>query len=1468
MSGNTTTSNNFTGLYGASGATVVPTTPYGNANVVALLAVGTDGGNTVANIVATGNVTANYFLGNGSQLTGIASSYGNANVTTLLAAFGSNTISTTGNISGGYILGNGSQLTGLPATYSNANVVSLLASFGSNTISTTGNVTAGYVIGNGSLLTNITGANVTGQVANALVAGTVYTAAQPNITSVGTLTSVSVSGNITGGNLLTTGQVSATGNITTAGFFLGTFAGNISGNLTVPGSNTQVLYNNNGNAGASAGFTFDSAANLVTVAGNISGGNVSTVGNVTGAYILGNGSQLTGLPATYGNANVAANLAAFANNPISTTGNITASYLIGNGSLLTSITGANVTGTVANATYALNSNAATFAGTVTTAAQPNITSVGILTAINTSGAISATGNIQGNVFIGNGAGLTNIPAGNIIGAYGNANVALFLGSYGSNTLSTTGNVTTGNLNVQLDAVITGNLTVNGNTTLVNSNVVTINDKFINVANNAATAAQANGGGLGVGPAGSEYATLTYNSTNNDWNTNIPLSVTGNVSGGNFVGNGQYLTSITGGNVTGTVANATYALNSNAATFAGTVTTAAQPNITSVGTLTSLTSSGNISTTGNVTANYFLGNGSQLTGIASSYGNANVSNFLANGFGSNTITTTGNITAGNMALGAGNLSFGTVIVRNNSNRLYTDDAEFTNVDIGATLDVTGYVSATGNVTGGNLFTGGVVSATGNIQGNVFIGNGAGLTNIPAGNIVGGYGNANVATFLANGFGSNTIVTTGNITANNFTASNVVTLAGTVELRNYNNRLYTNDAEFNTLTVDTVANIVGNVIGGNILTTGYISATGNVTGAYFIGNGSQLTGLPATYGNANVSNFLANGFGSNTITTTGNITGGNILTAGIVSVAGNVTANNASLTGNLNFGTVVVRNNSNRLFTDDAEFTNVDIGATLDVNGIISATGNITGNYFLGNGSQLTGISASPGGSPFQFQYNNSGAFGGIPNTNYYSGNGTIEMALSKFEATGVSGIVTVPGTAGYVSVTGNVIAGNVQTGGVVSATGNVTGNYFLGNGSQLTGIAAGNAAGANTQIQFNNGNAFAGNSLMTFDNVTGNVTLANLIIGTSFSGNVEAGGNAVRINPPATYSGVNGNIPSMSNSQMIIGSGAGNLSPLSMGAIIRSSQLAMFNIANVVEVANAGGIRYSSVGIGGAVQIGNLTNANTVLRALASSLNIGGGPSANVFSAIGQGINQVTAFQGVITLGNVGGTQPNVGNVTVGGVTGTSGFVQVQAGATANSAAAINAQLINAGNIQTGVGVVAQLQGTSSLVTPVNAYGFYMPTVQAINGMSNGNAMRVATNYYFLYNADAVAQNQLGSLRAYHTFQAGGNTSGTWDINKNNGQVQAVSLTGNVTIGSYTNFVTTANDSVNNDTQSDTVTLIIEQGATPYTVTMPTGNTAIRYASNVTTVTSTANTTTMIAITAYRTAANATGYLTTISPAFS
>jgi hypothetical protein len=121
----------------------------------------------VANITSAANVTASFFIGNGSSLTGITAS-----------PAGSNT----------------------QIQFNNAGAFGGNSTFTINT--STGVLAAPNFSGNGASLSSITGANVTGQVGNALVAGTVYTAAQPNITSVGTLTTLTVSGNLVPTNIV------------------------------------------------------------------------------------------------------------------------------------------------------------------------------------------------------------------------------------------------------------------------------------------------------------------------------------------------------------------------------------------------------------------------------------------------------------------------------------------------------------------------------------------------------------------------------------------------------------------------------------------------------------------------------------------------------------------------------------------------------------------------------------------------------------------------------------------------------------------------------------------------------------------------------------------------------------------------------------------------------------------------------------------------------------------------------------------------------------------------------------------------------------------------------------------------------------------------------------------------------------------------------------------------------------------
>lgn len=230
--------------------------------------------------------------------------------------------------------------------------------------------------------------------------------------------------------------------------------------------------------------------------------------------------------------------------------------------------------------------------------------------ITVSGVVSVTGTVTGG----------NIATGGTISATGNitgGNIRTANITIGADTIKSANSTLT--IDPSADGatglvVIAGNLQVTGTTTTVDSTTVTINDLMINVANNAATAAAANGGGLGVGPVGAEYIKLYYDQAGNTWDSTHGISAVGTITATQFTGSGAGLTSIPGGNVTGTVPSATSATS---ATTAGTVTTAAQPNITSVGTLSSLSVTGNVtSSTGHVGTMYtnsIINTGANLTG---------------------------------------------------------------------------------------------------------------------------------------------------------------------------------------------------------------------------------------------------------------------------------------------------------------------------------------------------------------------------------------------------------------------------------------------------------------------------------------------------------------------------------------------------------------------------------------------------------------------------------------------------------------------------------------------------------------------------------------------------------------------------------------------------------------------------------------------------------------------------------------
>lgn len=76
---------------------------------------------------------------------------------------------------------------------------------------------------------------------------------------------------------------------------------------------------------------------------------------------------------------------------------------------------------------------------------------------------------------------------------------------------------------------------------------------------------------------------------------------------------------------------------------------------------------------------------------------------------------------------------------------------------------------------------------------------------------------------------------------------------------------------TLASTQFVSVSGNVTGGNIFTAGAVSATGNVTGSYILGNGSLLTGLLTdriSNGTSNVAVVSANGNIAISVTGTAN------------------------------------------------------------------------------------------------------------------------------------------------------------------------------------------------------------------------------------------------------------------------------------------------------------------------------------------------------------------------------------------------------------------------------------------------------------------------------------------------------------------------------------------------------------------------------------------------------------------------
>ncbi len=337
--GNITANNFFGRLANGTSNIRIPTangvitfSSAGNANILVISGLG-------SNINGFLNVTGNADVDNLSAANVLAT--GNANVGNL---FSSNVISAAGNVTGSNFLTNGliSATGNISANnITIGNVLSVIGNVIGNNIATTGNVSAvGTIYSNSSFATTgviSAGGNI---IANNINTGI-----------------VSATGNVQALNLRTVGLVSATGNLTantanlgnsvTANFFIGSGAnlsnlagGNVIGNVVAANVSYFANITNTNNANAinfitfvntntgNASFIADSNLNYNPNSGVLTSGALSIVANIAAGNIA-----LTGGGNTANSFITVRNITTGAN---TTRGNITGNWILTQGSLLQS----------------------------------------------------------------------------------------------------------------------------------------------------------------------------------------------------------------------------------------------------------------------------------------------------------------------------------------------------------------------------------------------------------------------------------------------------------------------------------------------------------------------------------------------------------------------------------------------------------------------------------------------------------------------------------------------------------------------------------------------------------------------------------------------------------------------------------------------------------------------------------------------------------------------------------------------------------------------------------------------------------------------------------------------------------------------------------------------------------------------------------------------------------------------------
>ena len=728
--------------------------------------------------------------------------------------------------------------------------------FGISNLST---VLASLYIGNGSGLSNLNSSNLVGNVASANVALVVSQPAQPNVTSVGVLTSLDVGGLLQAS--LITGNGSGISNINSSNLVGNVARANVAlvvsqpaqPNVTSVGILTSLNVSGISNlnsitssliSGDGSGISSINGANVSTVGTaqsvtNAAQPNVTSLGTLTGLAINGllvvsNASGLSNINASNLIGNVAAaNVASSVTNPsqpnITSVGTLTGLVIQGllvasNGSGISNINGSNIVSTVGTAQ------------SVTSAAQPNITSVGTLTSL------SVTGSLVAGTISGDGQGIFGIHPSSITGTVATSNSVV---QPAQPNITSVGTLTS----LTVSGIFNSNL-ISGNGSAI-SNINGANVSTVGTAQSVTLASQPNITSLGI-----------LNSLNVSGISNLNSVTSSFISG-----NGSGISNINSSNLTGTISTGNFPTSGVTAGLYGSGANVSSVTVDQYGRITAasniaITASQWTSNTGNTIyyANY-VGIGDTFVPSANLHviGNAYVSNSVTttNIFFTNTIQDT-NLPTTSVTPG----SYGSVA---NIPQIVVDQyGRITSGTNLAFISSTQWTSVDGNVA---------------YQNGVSIGT---LSNPPVGSNLYVLGNANIGTIntLSANIGTLVVPTQFNVVSANLFTSNIVDLS----VRNLANIVSANVV---TINVYNSNNWISNIGTLNIA----FSAT--VTNLTIRTNSNIFSSNTTT---ANITNLtvrtLANLFSSNIITS--NIASGNIVTGNVVTLNVSTAANVTNLT----------------------------------------------------------------------------------------------------------------------------------------------------------------------------------------------------------------------------------------------------------------------------------------------------------------------------------------------------------------------------------------------------------------------------------------------------------------------------------------------------------------------------------------------------------------------------------------------